>query len=80
MAENQIIWNTYARGVETQRLELAGITRGARAPVPTEWQLSLTNIKKRAAPVSIEERPPPPYKPTICNNPEYQELEQQILR
>jgi hypothetical protein len=80
MAEDQMIWDAYAKGVETQRLELAGITRGARAPVPTEWQPSLTNIRRRAAPVSVEERPPPPYEPTICNNSEHQELEQQILR
>jgi hypothetical protein len=26
------------------------------------------------------ERPPPPYELSICNNPQHQELEQQILR
>jgi hypothetical protein len=61
-------------------LELAGITRGIRASIFTEWQLFLTNIRKRAALMSIEERPPFPYEPTICNNLKYQELEQQILR
>jgi hypothetical protein len=29
-----MIWNAYAKEVESQRLELAGITREARAPIP----------------------------------------------
>jgi hypothetical protein len=61
-------------------LKLAGIIRRARAPILAEWQLLLTNIRKRAAPISIEKRPLPLYKPTICNNLEYQKLKQQILR
>jgi hypothetical protein len=80
VAEDQMIWDAFTRGIEGQRLELAGTTRGACASIPVGWQPSLTNVRRRAAPVSIVEQPPPPYEPTICNNLEHQELEQQILR
>ena len=66
--------------MKTQRLELAGITREAHAPIPTGWQPTLTNLRRRTAPVSIEERPPPPYELPLCNNLQHQELELQILR
>jgi hypothetical protein len=80
MSEDQMIWDAFTRGVETQRLELAGVTRGAHAPIPVGWQPSLPNLRRRVAAADPLERPPPPYELPICNNPQHQELEQQILR
>jgi hypothetical protein len=72
MAEDQIIWDAFTREIENQRLELAEITRGARALTPIERQPPFsTRDRRRAALRLIEKRPPLPYELPTCNNPQY---------
>jgi hypothetical protein len=62
-------------------LELAGIIRKTRALISVKEQsLFSIRIRRRVILRLIEERPLFPYELPTCNNFQYQELEQQILR